>query len=93
MADLFVAKLRTAELRSALQTRGRYLSAREVAPLYEKAYSTFQKYLKACVENGGCAKGAFRKFRQEPGSPKRGYVLIEIHPTLGIEELDRFFGC
>jgi hypothetical protein len=93
VADLFVAKLRTAELRSALQNLGRYLSAREVAPLYEKAYSTFQKYLKMLVEKGGYEKGAFRKFQQKPGSPKREYVLIEIHPTLGIEELDRFFGC
>jgi hypothetical protein len=91
MADRFSAKWPVAELSAVGMTNGRsYLSAKEVAGLYDMKYSTFMKRLKDFVQFGVYPPVAFRVGRRL-GSRKRDYWLIEIHPVLGIRALNRHF--
>jgi hypothetical protein len=67
-----------------------YLSAKEVAGLYDMKYSTFMKRLKDFVQYGDFPAAAFRVGRRL-GPGKRGYWLIEVHPVLGIRALNKHF--
>jgi hypothetical protein len=91
MADAFSAKWPVAELSALGLANGRsYLSAKEVAGLFDMKYSTFMKRLKDFVRHGEYPVGAFRVERQL-GSRKREYWLIGVHPILGIRALNRHF--
>ncbi len=86
MADSLCAKWPVAELLDD----GKYLAPKQVASLYDMAYSTFMKRLKDFVQYGEYPAGAFRVERRL-GSQKREYWLIEIHPVLGIRALNKHF--
>ena len=91
MADSLCAKWPVAELSALGFANGRgYLSAKEVANLYDMKYSTFMKRLKDFVQYGEYPAGAFRVGRRL-GSRKRDYWLIEVHRVLGIRALNRHF--
>jgi hypothetical protein len=91
MVDLFAAKWPVAESEAIRITNGRgYLSVKEVAGLYDMAYSTFVKRLKNFVQYGEYPAGAFR-VEHRLASRKRDYWLIEVHPVLGIRSLNRHF--
>jgi hypothetical protein len=91
MADLFAAKWPVAELSAVGMANGRsYLSAKEVASLYDMKYSTFMKRLKDFVKHGEYQAVAFRVGRRL-SARKREYWLIEVHPVLGIRALNRHF--
>jgi hypothetical protein len=91
MADRFSAKWPVAEMSALGKANGRrYLSAKEVADLYDMKYSTFMKRLKDFVQHGEYPAAAFRVGRRL-GSRKRDYWLIEVHSVLGIRALNRHF--
>jgi hypothetical protein len=91
MADSLCAKWPVAELSAVGMAHGRsYLSAKEVAGLYDMKYSTFMKRLKDFVRYGEYPAVAFRVGRRL-GSRKRDYWLIEVHPVLGIKALNKHF--
>jgi hypothetical protein len=91
MADLFGANWPVAELSALGIANGRsYLSAKEVAGLYDMKYSTFMKRLKDFVQYGDYPAAAFRVGRRL-GSRKRDYWLIEVHSVLGIRALNGHF--
>jgi hypothetical protein len=91
MADRFSAKWPVAEVSAVGIANGRsYLSAKEVAGLYDMKYSTFMKRLKDFVQFGEYPAFAFRVGRRL-ASRRREYWLIEIHPMLGIKALNRHF--
>ncbi len=91
MADRFEAKWPVAELSAVELANGRsYLSAKEVAGLYDIAYSTFMKRLKDFVQYGEYPTAAFRVDRRlGPGT--REYWSIGTHPVLGIRALNKHF--
>jgi hypothetical protein len=91
MADRFEAKWPVAVLSAVEIANGRsYLSAVEVANLYDMAYSTFMKRLKDYVQHGKYPVTAFQVGRVL-GSGSRGHWRIGIHPVLGIRALNRHF--
>jgi hypothetical protein len=67
-----------------------YLSAKEVAGLYDMKDNRFIRRLKDFVRYVEYPSGAFR-VEQQPGSHKREYWLIGVHPLLGIGALTRHF--
>lgn len=91
MADVLSAKWPVAEMSAVGIANGRsYLSAKEVAGLYDMKYSTFMKRLKDFVQYGEYPATAFRVERRL--RPQiRDYWLIEIHPELGIRALNKHF--
>jgi hypothetical protein len=86
MVSSLCAKWPVAEL----SDDGKYLGPKEVASLYEMAYSTFMKRLKDFVQYGEYPGGAFQ-VKRRLGRQKREYWLIEIHPVLGIRALNKHF--
>lgn len=91
MADRLSAKWPVTELSAMEKAAGRgFLTAKETADLYEMAYSTFVKRLKDFVKHGEYPLGAFRVVRRL--NPRtREHWMIEVHPVLGIQALNRHF--
>lgn len=91
MADSLIAKWPVAESLAITVANGRsYLTAKEVAGIYDMKYSTFMKRLKDFVQYGDYPASAFRVVRRL-GSRKREYWLIEIHSVLGVRALNKHF--
>jgi len=69
-----------------------YLVPKQVWHRYCRSYSTFMKRLSHIVREGNYCEGAFRVIPQRDVR-KRRYNQFEIHPSFGIEVLNRYFNA